>query len=67
MKQIKVVHIHFLASHKNYYFGSVKAVFKRFTQKEIGCSESYLRHQLTSPGNHHLTKKVLIIRAVLER
>lgn len=24
----KIIHVHFLASHKNYYFGSVSAVYK---------------------------------------
>lgn len=67
MRQVKIIHIHFLVSHKNYYFGSVSAVFKKFSEKDIGCSETYLRHQLTGAGNHHLTKRVLVIRSVLQR
>lgn len=66
-QQIKIIHVHFLVSHKNYYFGSVTAIFKRFTEKEIGCTEKYLRHQLTDNGNHHITKRTLVIRSVLLR
>ena len=53
--------------HKNYYFGSVTAIFKMFTSKEIGCTEAYLRHQLTEEGNHYINAQVLIIRSVLHR
>ncbi len=67
MKLIKIIHVHFLVTHKNYYFGSVSAVFRKFTEKEIGCSEEYLRHQLTGNGNHHLSKRVLVIRSILLR
>ena len=31
----KIIHVHFLVSHKNYYFGSVTAMFKMFTEKDI--------------------------------
>lgn len=61
----KIIHVHFLASHKNYYFGSVSAVYKMFTDQDLGINESYLRHILTEDGNHHLTDKVLIIRSKL--
>lgn len=61
----KIIHVHFLASHKNYYFGSVSAVYKMFTAQDLGINESYLRHILTEDGNHHLTDKVLIIRSRL--
>lgn len=66
-KGIKIIHVHFLVSHKNYYFGSVRAVFKKFSEETIGCNESYLRRQLTEDGNKHLTKKVLVIRSSLIR
>ena len=64
---IKVIHVHFLQGHKNYYFGSVHAIFKKFSEKEIGVSREYLRHQLIHDGNHYINEKVLIIRSRLLR
>ncbi len=64
---IKVVHVHFLHGHKNFYFGSVAAIFKKFSEKEIGVSYEYLRHQLKDDGNHFLNDEVVIIRSRLLR
>ena len=61
----KVIHVHMLSSHKNYYFSSVKSVYSKFSSSEIGCTEEYLRHVLTKDGNHHLTKFALIVRSRL--
>ena len=64
-KGAKIVHVHMLSSHKNFYFSSVHALFRHMTPEEIGCTEEYLRHVLTKDGNHHLTKTALIIRSRL--
>ena len=64
---IKVIHVHFLHGHKNYYFGSVAAIFKKFSEEEIGVSNEYLRHQLSEEGNHYINDKVVIIRSRLLR
>ena len=61
----KVIHVHLINGHKNYYFGSVSAVYRKFTAKELGCSEKYLGHVLTEDGMHHITPKALIIRSRL--
>ena len=61
----KIIHVHFLANHKNYYFGSVSAVYKMFTASDLGVCETYLRHILKEDGTHHLTDKVLIVRSRL--
>lgn len=65
--QIKVIHVHFIHGHKNYYFGSVAAIFKKFTEMDIGVSHEYLRHQLVYDGNHYINEKVVIIRSRLIR
>lgn len=65
--QTKIIHVHFYSGHKNYYFGSVTAIYRKFTVNDIGCSESYLRHYLTEEGTHYINQKVLIIRSVLRR
>ena len=66
-KTIKIIHVHFISGHHNYYFGSVRAIYKMFSPEELGCSEIYLRHQLTQTGNHFLNDRVLIIRSTLIR
>lgn len=66
-KTIKIIHVHFISGHRNYYFGSVRAIYKMFSPEELGCSEIYLRHQLTQKGNHFLNDRVLIIRSTLIR
>ena len=43
-KGIKIVHVHFLHGHKNYYFGSVSSIFRKFSADDIGISEIRLRH-----------------------
>ena len=42
-KTIKIIHVHFISGHHNYYFGSVRAIYKMFSPEELGCSEIYLR------------------------
>ena len=66
-KTVKIIHVHFISGHRNYYFGSVRAIYKMFSPEELGCSEIYLRHQLTQTGNHFLNDRVLIIRSTLIR
>ena len=66
-KNEKVIHVHFYAGHRNYYFGSVSALFRMFSEEDIGYSEEYVRHTLTEDGNHMLSGKVLIVRSRLIR
>lgn len=66
-KTVKIIHVHFISGHRNYYFGSVRAIYKMFSPEELGCSEIYLRHQLIQTGNHFLNDRVLIIRSTLIR
>lgn len=66
-RQIKVIHVHFLKGRKNYYFGSVSAVYRKFSEEEIGCCEQYARQQLSQDGNIFINNKVMIIRSRLIR
>ncbi len=66
-KGIKVVHVHFLHGHKNYYFGSVSAIYHKYSEEDIGIGEISLRHKLTNDGNHYINKKVIVIRSRLLR
>ena len=67
MSKIKVIHVHLFNGKKNFYFGSVTAIFKKFSEEEIGYSKEYISHALVEDGNHLLSKKVLIIRSRLIR
>lgn len=40
-RTVKIIHVHFMSGHRNYYFGSVRAIYKKFTPEEVGCSEIY--------------------------
>lgn len=66
-KGIKVVHVHFLHGHKNYYFGSVSAIYRKFSYVDIGIGEVSLRHKLTKDGNHYINKMVVVIRSRMLR
>ncbi len=61
----KIIHVHFLSTRKNYYFSSIRALFKCFTKDDLKVTESYLSHILTEDGNHYLNPEVLIIRSRL--
>lgn len=64
-KVVKVIHVHFLNGRKNYYFGSVSAIFQKFSADDLGCTEESLRHLLTYDGSNHLTGKAYFYRSHL--
>lgn len=64
-KPVKVIHVHFLNGRKNYYFGSISAIFQKFSEEEIGCTEEFLRHTLTADDCSHLSPLAFITRSRL--
>lgn len=66
-RHIKVIHVHFLHGHKNYYFGSVSGVYRKFTDADIGCKSWQLRHQLRYDGSTYINSLVVVFRSVLLR
>ena len=46
----KVIHVHLIGKRKDYYFSSVKAVFKHLTKDDIGVTENWLAHCGLSHG-----------------
>ena len=64
-KIIKVIHVHFIHSKKNYYFGSVSAIFDKFSEEDVGCTLEYLRHVLVSDGSKHLNSRCYFQRSCL--
>lgn len=59
----KVVHVHLTGKRKDYYFGSVSAVFTVLTPEEVGVSKSYLLHAGLGGGGTVVTKKAIIKQA----
>ena len=50
-KSCKIIHVHFLTTHKNFYFGSVAAIFKKFSEEEIGYSKEYIEEKFGAMFN----------------
>lgn len=63
----KVIHVHLLFSKKNYYFGSIAAIFDTLTEEEVGITKSRLQHSGLSYGSSKITKRALIIQSHLIR
>ena len=60
LNMTKVVHVHLTGKRKDYYFGSVSAVFTVLTPEDIGVSKSYLLHAGLSGGGTVVTDKAII-------
>ena len=47
----KVIHVHLIFEKKNYYFGSISAIFNTLTEEEIGITKSSLLHAGMTDGS----------------
>ena len=56
----KVVHVHLTGKRKDYYFGSISAVFSVLSAEEVGVTKSYLLHAGLGGGGTVTTKKAII-------
>lgn len=56
----KVVHVHLTGKRKDYYFGSISAVFSVLSAEEVGVTKSYLLHAGLGGGGTVITKKAII-------
>lgn len=63
----KVIHVHLLHGRKNYYFGSISAVYSVLTEDEVGIKKSSLLHAGLSDGGVILNKKAMILQGELIR
>lgn len=57
---VKVVHVHLVGKRKDYYFGSVSAVFTVLTSEDVGVTKSYLLHAGLGGGGTVVTEKAII-------
>lgn len=64
---IKVIHVHLLYEKKNYYFGSISAIFDVLSEEEVGITKNSLLHAGMSDGSCKITKRAMIIQSHLIR
>lgn len=63
----KVIHVHLTGKRKDYYFGSITAVYDVLTAEEVGVTKSYLLHAGLSGGGTIVTQKAIIKQSTLIR
>ena len=67
MGPIKVVHIHLIFEKKDFYFGSLSAVFDTLDEDRIGIKKSTLLHAKMEDGSVRMTKRARIVVSHLIR
>lgn len=63
----KVIHVHLIFEKKDYYFGSISAVFSVLSDVEIGMKQSTLLHAGLADGGSVVTKRAIIRQSHLIR
>lgn len=63
----KVIHVHLIYEKRNYYFGSVSAIFDTLTEEEVGISKSSLLHAGMTDGSVKITRRAMIVQSHLIR
>ena len=64
---VKVIHVHLLYEKKNYYFGSISAIFDVLSEEEVGITKNSLLHAGLKDGSVKITKRAMIIQSHLIR
>lgn len=67
MGQFKVVHVHLIFEKKDFYFGSLSAVFDTLDEDRIGIKKSTLLHAKMEDGSIRMTKRARIVVSHLIR
>lgn len=52
---------------KNYYFGSISAIYDVLTEEQVGITKSSLLHAGLTDGSCKITKRAMIIQSHLIR
>lgn len=63
----KVVHVHLIGKRKDYYFGSISAIYTVLTEEEVGMTKNTLLHAGLSGNGTVITKKSIIKQSTLIR
>lgn len=67
MKGTKIIHVHLKGQRKDYYFGSIAAIYTVLSEEQVGCSYPYLRGAGLSGGGTVMTKTAIIKQSWLIR
>lgn len=65
MRKVKVVHVHLTGKRKDYYFGSISAIFSILSEEMIGITKNYLLHAGLSGGGTVVTDRAIIKQSYL--
>lgn len=59
----KIIHVHLIGKRKDYYFGSISAIYTVLTPEDVGATKNYLLHAGLSSGSTMFTRKAIIKQA----
>lgn len=63
----KVIHVHLIYEKKNYYFGSLSAIYDVLTEDQVGITKNSLLHAGMTDGSCKITRRAMIIQSHLIR
>lgn len=63
----KVIHVHLIFEKKDYYFGSISAIYTVLDEAQIGIKQSSLLHAGLSNGSSKVTRRAIIKQSHLIR
>ena len=63
----KVIHVHLIFEKKNYYFGSISAIFDTLSEEEVGITKNSLLHAGMTDGSSKITRRAMITQSHLIR
>lgn len=66
-QDIKIVHVHLIFERKDFYFGSLSAVFDTLEEDRVGIKKSTLLHAGLTDGSIKITKRARIVVSPLIR
>ncbi len=66
-QEVKVVHVHLTFEKKDFYFGSLSAVFDTLDEDRIGIKKNTLLHAGLTDGSIKMTKRARIVVSHLIR
>ena len=67
MADTKVIWVHLIWEKKDYFFGSISAIYEVLTDRQVGITKNSLLHAGMSDGSSKITKRALIKQSRLIR
>lgn len=63
----KIIHVHLIFEKKDYYFGSISAVFETLNETQVGIKKSTLTHSGLADGVSLPTSRAIIKQSYIRR